>query len=81
MVWERGVEIAHTAHIGNEVRKQGVGGIVPIAVTAFAVIIVAAVVILLWVSNADFGTEPAQVPITRGPCAPFCTEPAPPAQP
>ncbi|MFI9509240.1 hypothetical protein [Nocardia sp. NPDC052566] len=73
-MWERGLEIAHTAHFTHEVHKHGVFGWLPIAVVAFLGVLLVGVVVLVFVSTADFGDDPTRTPqISHGPCAPFCT--------
>ncbi|WP_433199952.1 hypothetical protein ACQP1G_07545 [Nocardia sp. CA-107356] len=82
MVWERGSEILEIGHIGhtiNEGRLRG-GCLLP-ALGFLIFIMVLAVVVLVWVSNADFGTERTKVPSTPGPCEPFCTATVAPPQP
>ncbi|WP_328396597.1 hypothetical protein [Nocardia sp. NBC_00416] len=46
----------------------------------FGLVVGGALVVMVLVSTADFGDEPAQVTPTPGPCQPFCTNTvAPPA--
>ncbi|WP_280457031.1 hypothetical protein [Nocardia carnea] len=46
----------------------------------FGLVIGVALVVMVLVSSADFGDQPARVTPTPGPCHPFCTETgAPPA--
>ncbi|MFI6366399.1 hypothetical protein ACIBG0_27025 [Nocardia sp. NPDC050630] len=73
-MWERGIQILEIGHVGHAInagRERG-GCLLP-ALGLLIFIMVLAVVVLVWVSNADFGTERTKVPLTPGPCEPFCT--------
>ncbi|WP_062993252.1 hypothetical protein [Nocardia anaemiae] len=75
MVWEHGsriLEIGHIGHLANEGRTR-VGGCLLPALGFLIFIMMLAVVVLVWVSNTDFDTERTKVPLTPGPCEPFCT--------
>ncbi|WP_433525076.1 hypothetical protein ACQPZ2_08660 [Nocardia pseudovaccinii] len=82
MVWERGSQILEIGHFGHTIKEgRARGGCLLPALGFLIFIMVLAVVVLLWVSNADFGTERTKVPRTPGPCEPFCTVTVAPPEP
>ncbi|MGY4099534.1 hypothetical protein ACW2Q0_08220 [Nocardia sp. R16R-3T] len=82
MVWERGSQILEIGHIGHTIKQgRARAGCLLLALGFLIFIMMLAVVVLLWVSNTDFGTERTKVPPTPGPCAPFCTVTVAPPEP
>jgi hypothetical protein len=83
MIWQRGSEILEVGHIGHTIRSGVSAWLVPV-IGGFVFVVVVAVVVLLFVTSADFHPEQTQVPVTPGSCAPFCTAtgvPPPPGPP
>ncbi|MFI6040546.1 hypothetical protein ACIA8C_02865 [Nocardia sp. NPDC051321] len=75
----RGHELFEIGHIGHTIFETRSSWLRP-ALLFFGLIIAAAVIAMVVVSNADFDTGPAKVTPTHGSCEPFCTAPpAPPA--
>lgn len=74
----RGHELFEIGHIGHTIFETRSSWLRP-ALIFFALIILAAVIAMVAVSNTDFDTGPAKVTPTHGSCEPFCTaSPAPP---
>lgn len=70
----RGHELFEIGHIGHTIFETRSSWLRP-ALIFFALIILAAVIVMVMVSNSDFGADPAKVTPTRGSCEPFCTAP------
>ncbi|MEV4125992.1 hypothetical protein [Nocardia sp. NPDC049707] len=82
MVWERGSEILEIGHIGHMIKAgRARGGCLVPALRILIFLMVLALLVLVWVSNTDFGTKRTKVPPTPGPCAPFCTVTVAPPEP
>lgn len=75
----RGHELFEIGHIGHTIFETRSSWLRP-ALLFFGLIIVAAVLAMVVVSNADFHTSPAKVTPTHGSCEPFCTAPPAPGQ-
>ncbi|WP_378733730.1 hypothetical protein [Nocardia brasiliensis] len=75
----RGYELFEIGHVGHVVVEHRTSWLRP-TLFFFGLVILAAVIVMVLVSNADFDTGPAKVTPTPGSCEPFCTAPpAPPA--
>jgi hypothetical protein len=81
MMWERGSQILEIGHMRHTIREGRSRGCLLPALGFLIFIMMLAVVVLVWVSNADFGTDRTKVPPTPGPCEPFCTATVAPPQP
>ncbi|QIS06000.1 hypothetical protein F5X71_30120 [Nocardia brasiliensis] len=76
----RGYEYFEGGHVGHVVTERRSSWLRP-TLLIFGFVIVAAILVMVVVSNADFDTGPTKVTPPPGPCAPFCTAPAaPPGQ-
>ncbi|QBS41140.1 hypothetical protein [Nocardia sp. CS682] len=70
----RGYELFEIGHVGHVVVEHRSSWLRP-TLFLLGLVIVAAIVVMLVVSNTDFDTGPAKFTPTPGPCEPFCTAP------
>ncbi|WP_280445013.1 hypothetical protein [Nocardia brasiliensis] len=73
----RGYEYFEIGHVGHVVTEHRSSWLRP-TLLIFGFVIVAAILVMVVVSNTDFDTGPTKVTPPPGPCEPFCTAPAAP---
>lgn len=77
MIWHRSSEVIETAHVGHVVTERSAPSWLMLILGVFGLVVAAAVIVLVLVSNADFDTGPPKAPPASGTCEPFCTVPPP----
>ncbi|MEU8898547.1 hypothetical protein [Nocardia sp. NPDC048505] len=80
MTWQSGSEFVEGVHVAQIATEKTVPYWLMMVLTVVGLMVAAAVIVLVLVSNADFDTGPTKAPPPPGTCAPFCTEPAAPPQ-
>ncbi len=74
MIWQRSSEFTETtAHLGHIATERSTPSWLTSIFGVSLLIVAAAVIVLLLVSNADFDTGPPKAPPASGSCEPFCT--------